>query len=378
MDKKTYTVLFSGGGTSGHIYPALAIAQALHDRYPEIDIQFVGTATGLESRVVPAAGYRFHAIEAAPFPSRPGPALLRALQTFRRGRRQCHALAERLQPLAVVGTGGYVCAPLLSCAIQRRLPSLIHEQNAYPGRNNRLMGRKVSAVCVSYPEAMNYFRSSRRVICTGNPVRKAFFDAFDREREEGEGLRVLISGGSLGARSLNFASLEWARKYGAGFPGKLILAAGSRLYEETFQKAQQMQLPPQLEIRPYIEDMVEEMRRADLVIGRAGAITCAELAALGKPSILVPYPYAAGDHQTHNARALEAKGAAYLCPDADFNADCLEAQLQRFQALSSGDRERMQRAARSLSRPDAAEAIVEELRSVILSRGKQELRAVLQ
>lgn len=366
-------ILFAAGGTSGHIHPALALAKAVRAKYPEAQIVFCGTALGLESRVVPEAGFAFQPIEAKPFPLRPSLTLFHALRAYREGKRECLELIRRYKPQVVVGTGGYVCGPLLAAARKLGVPTLIHEQNAYPGRSNRYAGRRADTVCISYEEAGPYFKRAKRLVRTGNPVRPEYFslpeDACARARRDlglpEEGPVVLISGGSLGARSLNKAAVEWAEKH-PDFPGTVILASGSRLYEETQALAAEKNVKtPALRIMPYLHNMPKYMVASDLIIGRAGAVTCAEICALGKPSILIPYPYAAGDHQRHNAQVLCDRGAAQMVLDAEWDGEKLEAALENL-LHNPGDWRKKGEAARELSDPDAVDKLLGELLKLVV------------
>jgi UDP-N-acetylglucosamine--N-acetylmuramyl-(pentapeptide) pyrophosphoryl-undecaprenol N-acetylglucosamine transferase len=356
--------LLAGGGTSGHITPALAIAEQIRLDYPDAEIRFCGTARGLESDLVPHAGYAFTPIRARGLPMKLSLEMIRALADFAAGRRQCRRLLREFQPNAVIGTGGYVCSPVVSAAASLKIPILLHEQNAYPGRSNRLLARRAAAVCVSFPGTEQRFPPDTPVILTGNPVRSAFF-GLERSVARAklaiaqDQFLILVMGGSLGARTLNEATL------GLDWPGKqkptVILAAG-RQHFDTVSAAGRGR--PWLTVREYIHDIDLHMAAADLIICRAGAMTCAELAVLGRPSILVPYPFAAGDHQTFNARVLADAGAALLCPDAELTPAYLMKALQDL--LASPERlQAMGHSAASLARPDAARDICRHLYEVM-------------
>lgn len=368
--------LLAGGGTSGHITPALAIADQIRLDHPDSEIRFCGTARGLESSLVPQAGYSFTSIRASGFPSRPSPAMFHALADFWAGRQQCLRLLREFSPNAVIGTGGYVCSPVVSAASSLRIPVLLHEQNAFPGRSNRLMAKRSQAVCVSFKGTESRFAAGVPVTLTGNPVRSTFFslnreDARKALASEGQPISentffILVIGGSLGARTLNQAILGIEPKSFFTEDGRsglfAVLAAGKRQYLEIAATAKGKTW---LDVREYIHDIDRYMAAADLVICRAGAMTCAELSALGRPSILVPYPYAAGDHQTFNARALADAGAAILCPDSDMSAGYLDRTLPEL----LGDPARlntMGRAAKTLARPNAARDICRKLYEVML------------
>ncbi|NLO35735.1 MAG: undecaprenyldiphospho-muramoylpentapeptide beta-N-acetylglucosaminyltransferase [Clostridiaceae bacterium] len=367
-----YRYILSGGGTSGHVNPALAIAEAIRQADPEANICFYGTQRGIEADLVTRAGYAFRAIEARPLPGRPSPAMLQAVWSFWKGRRQCRQLMRQFRPHIVIGTGGYVCSPVVSAAASLDIPVLLHEQNAFPGRSNRLMARLSQLVCVAFPGTERHFTRRVPVVVTGNPVRPVFFSqdqqaVRQRLHPAGERPLVLAMGGSLGARTINQAVLglaDWIHdleQQGRPIP-RIVLAAGQRQYASIAGDAAAE--GRWLEVHDYIHNIQEWMAAADLLICRAGALTCSEIAALGRPAILVPYPYAAGDHQTFNARVLADAGAALLCPDAQLTGTWLAAQLEqllgRSEQLAS-----MGRQAASLARPDAATVICQHVMRLI-------------
>ncbi|MEA4888508.1 MAG: undecaprenyldiphospho-muramoylpentapeptide beta-N-acetylglucosaminyltransferase [Clostridiaceae bacterium] len=359
--------LLAGGGTSGHVNPALAIADQLKKDDPTADIRFCGTARGIEQDIIPRAGYPFQAIRARGLPRRLSPDLFRALADFWAGRRQCRQLMREFCPDVVIGTGGYVCSPVVAAAASLHIPVLLHEQNAFPGRSNRLMARRSQMVCVSFPGTEHWFHTKAPIILTGNPVRSLFFELDRQEARKTLNLDpderiVLAMGGSLGARSINQAVLglspwlddltQWA-----GGPPTVYLAAGSRQYAEIASSGRGKDW---LQVRDYIHDIQLYMAAADLLVCRAGAITCSELAALGRPAVMVPYPYAAGDHQTYNARVFADAGAAILCPDAQLQPAWLAQTLHDL--LLQPDRlQEMGRAAKQMARPDAVSAICRSL-----------------
>ena len=342
--------------------------------HPDAEIRFCGTERGLESILVPRAGYQLTTIRASGLPNKPSPALFRALADFWAGRRQCRRILCEFQPNAVIGTGGYVCSPVIAAAVSLRIPVLLHEQNAFPGRSNRLMARKSQAVCISFPGTETRFPVGTPVFLTGNPVRGSYF-ALTRDQARSRWLSkgLVITQNKLIHRWA--AALVPTRLIRRSWPLILIwisigrrlkpacrFACGHRQYSDV---AQQAAGKPWLDIREYIHDLDLLMAAADLVISRSGAMTCAELAALGRPSILVPYPYAAGDHQTFNARALADVGAAILCPDSEMSADYLNKMLPDL-LHDSARLEEMGRAAATLARPDAAKAICQKLYEVMM------------
>ncbi len=357
--------LIAAGGTSGHIHPAMAIAEALKTRFPGAAIQFVGTARGLEQTLVPRAGYPFTAVPARGFPSRPSKAMFEAIRDFRRGRRQSRELISSFAPDVVIGTGGYVCGPAVSAAASLGVPVVLHEQNAFPGRANRFLSRRSRFVFISFPGTEKYFPKGTKTILSGNPVRSVFFTV-DRTGARdrlgylpGEPV-VLILGGSLGARTLNEAALM-AAEHPALKDVRLVLSCGQQHAEAVSAAAANL---PRLEVKSYIDNIQDYMAAADIIVCRAGAITCAEVAALGKPSIMVPYPHAAGDHQTANARAFSDRAAGLLCPDAEFTGAYLVEKLEQLLA-DRGRLEKMGQAAATLASPHAARVIVDTIAGLV-------------
>ena len=358
-------IILSGGGTSGHVNPALAIADDLQQSDPALDLLFVGKKQGIEADLVKRAGYAFESVEAAPLPMRPSPAMIRAVATFLRGRHQSRQLMKKRRPLAVIGTGGYVCSPVVSAAASLKIPVLLHEQNAYPGRSNRLMARKSQAVCVAFPGTEHYFPFPDRVTVTGNPVRQAFFlqdhmAAREKLFPEDQRPLILAMGGSLGARTINEAIchldawISQRRNRDQSVP-RIVLSAGKQHFS-TVQSAVSTE-GDWLTVIEYIHNMPEMMAAADLIISRAGALTCSEIAALGRPSVLVPYPYAAGDHQTFNARVLVDAGAALMCRDDQFDAAWLAENLNQLIDHPSVLKQMSERAS-SLAKPEATREII--------------------
>lgn len=355
-------ILIAGGGTSGHINPAIAIADKIREEDPDSAIEFCGTSRGLESDIVPRAGYVLHPIRARGMPSKPSVRMIRAMADFAAGRKTCIRLIRDFRPDVIVGTGGYVCSPLVAAAYHMKVPVLLHEQNAFPGRSNRLMSRNAEVVCTSFPGIEKSFPRAKKVVFTGNPVKKVFFET-DRaaaRRELGilEGTFFLLAmGGSLGARTINNAVLGLAEKM-AGQDMKIVLSAGKQQHAALKEDADR--IAGSVEIKEYIYNPQTYMAAADLLVCRAGAITCAEVAALGVPTVMIPYPYAAGDHQTYNARAFEERGACILMKDADITSDSMYAVIADLRMNPERLLE-MGRRAKGLARPEADHDIAAEV-----------------
>ncbi len=371
---KPLRIAIAGGGTSGHVNPALAIAQSLRQLRPDIEIIFVGSSEGIEHDLVPRAGFEFVPVPAYPFENTPRD-IVKALIALAKGTRACKQLIRERDIAAVIGTGGYVASPLLSAAKKMQLPCLIHEQNAYPGRSNRVMSRGADVVCISYEKSASYFNKAQRVVLTGNPIDEKFFSIKKTEARRALGIDeremlILATGGSMGARSINRAVIELAEIYREkqlknpkqqASSLRILLVSGKTLYEECLKQLESSGLLGYegLKIENYLYNMVSYMAAADIVISRAGAIACAEIAALGKAAILVPFPFATGDHQRHNALAFVEREAGLCIDDHQLNGQSL------FQAINE-IKERperlgeMERAAATLASPTAATDICTE------------------
>jgi UDP-N-acetylglucosamine--N-acetylmuramyl-(pentapeptide) pyrophosphoryl-undecaprenol N-acetylglucosamine transferase len=345
-------VLIAGGGTGGHIIPALAIAAELQARYAA-EIQFVGTARGLESRLVPQAGYPLQLIRAGQFNNVSLATRLRTLADLPRGFAQCLARLRAFHPGVVIGVGGYASAPMMAAAILTRVPTLAFEPNAVPGLTNRLVGRWVRAAAVNFPPAARYFRQAA---VTGIPVREEFFRLAPRPPQAPP--HLLVFGGSQGARVLNTTLPKIATSLLRALPGLSILhQAGARHAESTLAAYTASGADPQRwQVAAFLDNMPERFAAADLVLSRSGASTVAELAAAGKPALLIPFPAAADDHQRRNADVLAQAGAARMIVEAELTPEALETQLRELLADSPA-LARMATQARSLAHPDAAAAI---------------------
>lgn len=349
--------LMAGGGTGGHVLPALAVAEELRRRGHEV--LFVGTRTGLEARLVPAAGFQIEWIRIGGL-QRVGLArqVRTAVQLPWATWRALRMLGRR-RPTAVFSLGGYAAGPVLLAAWLRRIPMVLMEPNAVPGLTNRWMGRLAARVLINFPETAGHLPAARAEL-TGLPVREEFFELPARPSEAT--LTLLITGGSQGSRRLNLAAREsWPLFREASLAVRLIHQTGPQEHDEVARAFAGSGLEG--EVVPFIQDMPGALARADLVVSRAGAGAVAELAAAGKPALLVPFPYAADNHQWRNAKALARAGAARLVPDAE----CTGARLfEEVRALAAqpGLLASMGAAARRLARPGAARRaadVLEEL-----------------
>jgi len=344
--------LMAGGGTGGHVIPALAVARELRQRGHTPF--FVGTARGMESKLVPAEGFELKIIEIGGlnrvgFRQKLATMAKLPLTTFACGKMVKHSSA-------IFSMGGYVAGPPVMAALLRRKPIVVMEPNAVPGLTNRWIARFVSRALINFPETARYFREGKTEV-TGLPVREEFFGIPVKPREEV--LHVLITGGSQGSRTLNQAARQsWPLFRKAGFPIRILHQTGISGFEAVRNEFAETGLPG--EVVKFISDMPAAFRAADLVICRSGAGAVSELAASGKPSILVPFPFAADDHQTRNAEALERGGASKLIADKELNGQKLFDAVTGM-ASTSGLLERMGAAARQFARPGAARRAAEIL-----------------
>ena len=367
-------VIFAGGGTGGHLYPAIAVADEIKKTEPETEILFVGTRDKIEARVVPEKGYRFVTIW---------------ISGFRRSLRlsnvlfplkvvvamiQSMSIIKKFQPDVVVGTGGYVSGPMLRAAVMASVPTLIQEQNSYPGVTTRLLARKVNEVHVTFDASKKYFMGARNIFVSGNPTRSDLdnvtkdqalsYFGFDPQSPK---KTLLIFGGSLGAHSINQAILchlhEFIRRdiriiWQTGEADELSVTTTTKKYSKD-----------QCWVKAYIDRMDYAYAASDLVVCRAGATTIAEITRLGKPAILVPYPYAAGNHQVENAGSLAEQGAVVMIEDKRIKEDLLASVEMAMQESHLRD---MSRKSKSLGRADAAKDIAK--RVIMLSKEEKKRR----
>jgi len=362
-------VLITGGGTGGHIYPGLAIAQELKQRDSAIEILFVGTEKGLEKEIVPQAGLAFATITVEGLQRKISLQTLRAGMRLLKGLGQARSILQKFKPDLVVGTGGYVCGPIVAIAAWQGIPTLIHEQNAFPGITNRLLSKWVKKIAITYPESKKYFPINKIVI-TGNPVRPEVICAERKEslqklKLEEDKKTVLVFGGSRGARSINQAMLE-ARADLADLEGvQIIHVTGQGDFAWiSGQKSMVEVKKGNIIIRPYLHDMPTALAAADLVVCRAGATTLAELTVRGLPAILIPYPYATDNHQEYNARSLEKIQAALVLLDKDLNGNTLKQAIA--QLINNSEKiQFMSENSKSLGKVKAAQEIVDCLFSLL-------------
>jgi UDP-N-acetylglucosamine--N-acetylmuramyl-(pentapeptide) pyrophosphoryl-undecaprenol N-acetylglucosamine transferase len=347
-------VLIAGGGTGGHVIPALAIADALRALY-QSEVRFVGTARGLETRLVPQAGYPLELITVGQLNQVSMATRLKTLATLPQGIFDCLRLIKNWRPQVVIGVGGYASGPAMLAAQIRRVPTLAFEPNAVPGMANRLVGKRVNAAAVNFASTLRYFRNAE---VTGIPVRAEFFALPPKPPSSAP--RLLVFGGSQGARALNQRMPEIAKDLLAAVPALTILHQSGARHEETTRAAYAASGAPQEQwrVQAFLDDMPQQFGAADLILSRSGASTVAELAAAGKPSLLIPFPQAADDHQRKNAEVMAEAGAAAMLIEQSMSKTELLETLRGL--LDDPDRLRqMAGRARSLAHSDAAKRIAQ-------------------
>ena len=324
-------VLFAGGGTAGHINPALAVAGYIKEKHPDAKISYIGTANKLEAKLVPEKGYDFYSIEVSGFQRKLTPVNIaknvKAAVNAVTASLKAKKLLKKLNPDLVVGTGGYVSGPVLREAAKLGFKTAIHEQNAYPGITNKMLSKSVDRVMLAMPEAESRFNLNKKPDITGNPVRPELTKISKEEAKAKLGFDnrpvILSFGGSLGAQKINEAVSLLIKSHNGTGKFYHIHGTGKVGYEDMISSLNDIKLADEVDVREYITDMDVCMAAADLVICRAGAITLSELAVCRKPSVLIPSPYVAENHQFHNAMTLKNAGAAEVIEEKDLNGEKL-------------------------------------------------------
>jgi UDP-N-acetylglucosamine--N-acetylmuramyl-(pentapeptide) pyrophosphoryl-undecaprenol N-acetylglucosamine transferase len=364
-------VLIAGGGTAGHINPGLAIASKIKEKNPGAEIVFAGTKRGMEATLVPREGYRLEFIRVRGFNRKLSLDTLKAARDLVLGMFEARRLIGNIKPDIVVGTGGYVCGPVVLSARIKGIPTLIHEQNAFPGVTNKILSRVSDVTAISFEESVRYLKAAKKTVFTGNPVRSEILNADKKKARKKLGISdreklVVIFGGSLGARKINDTVSQMFLKYSHDSDIRFIFAAGRSDYERV-EKLLNNKVSDKIEILPYIYDAGNVFAASDLIVCRAGAITCSELTVLGIPAIMIPSPNVTANHQEYNARALEKKGAAEVMLENDLNEKAL---YDRIMALIK-DKERLEKMeenSRKAGVADAAEKIYTLMQELIIPR----------
>lgn len=361
------TLMIAGGGTGGHIYPAIAIARAYVERDPSRRVVFVGTEKGLEKTIVPKAGFPLEFISVGGLKGKGGLDLVRNVARLPLGFIQAFRVVGRHSPSIVLGVGGYSSGPVLLAAWMRRIPTMIHEANAFPGLANRAVAKFVTAVAVAFEDALPRLKRPDGVV-TGNPIRREFFEARGTNDETrgttaGRKQRLLIFGGSQGSRVINDA-MTGALLFLARFKDTLEIVHQTGPNElQKVQDAYRTSAFANARVVPYLDPIVGEIAAADLVVSRAGAMTIGELSAIGRAAVLIPFAAATNNHQELNARVVEKAGGAVVITEAELSPEKLANTIASITS-DTGRAARMGAASRTLATPEATNKIVEFIESI--------------
>jgi UDP-N-acetylglucosamine--N-acetylmuramyl-(pentapeptide) pyrophosphoryl-undecaprenol N-acetylglucosamine transferase len=350
-------LLIAGGGTGGHLFPGVAIAEELRARAPQAEVLFVGTRRGIEARVLPELGWPLEYIEVSGLKTVGIVGALRGLFRLPRALWQARRIIRRFRPDAVIGVGGYASGPVVLAARLRGVATAICEQNSIPGLTNKLLGRVVRAVFLSFDESRRFFRPNK-VQMTGNPIRLALLEGLRGAcpRRESDTVHVLVCGGSQGAMAVNELASQALGALAKEMRLAIVHQTGEKDREATASRYRAAGVTA--ECVAFIKDMASAYRDADLILGRAGATTVAELAIAGKPAVFIPYPFAADNHQELNAREMADKGAALMFRQAELTADKLADALRPL-LVDPARRAAMGAAMRAIARPGAAAAVID-------------------
>lgn len=369
-------LLIAGGGTGGHLFPGIAVAEEFLTRDPANEVLFVGTERGVEAKVLPRLGYRLELISASGLRGKGGGGLLKGAALFLYSYSQSRHILREFAPDLVLGVGGYASAPVLMAARGMLIPRFVHEQNAYPGMANKILSRFAAEAYISLEESARFFPKAKTVL-TGNPLRRQILDLvvaatppcsqgsfppFDKGGLEG-GFHLLVFGGSLGAHSINLA-MAGAAPLLAELRERLVITHQTGEKDRDEVAAAYAAAGLTAAVHPFIDDMAAAYRAADLVICRAGATTIAEVTACGKPCLFIPYPHAVDDHQRRNAEALLKKGAGEMLLERELTPAQLAATIGNFLA-NPEQLARIGESARGLGRLDAGRVIVDRMLNII-------------
>lgn len=363
--KKEYRIIISGGGTGGHIFPALSIADAIRAKHPDAKILFVGADNRMEMQRVPDAGYDIVGLPIAGFDRKNMLKNVKVLWKIFKSQHMAKKIIKDFAPQAAVGVGGYASGPTLKMAASMNIPTLIQEQNSYAGVTNKILSKRADMICVAY-DGMERFFPKNKIKFTGNPVRKNLIEmrANRKEAIKAMGLDenrkcVLIVGGSLGARSINEGIIASIEKIRANNDIQFIWQTGKLYFEEMKKRAEEAGKPENLTITDFVSNMASALSAADIVVSRAGAGSISEFALLGKAVILVPSPNVSEDHQTKNAMALVDKDAAIYVADANVKEELLDKAIETVNdSMKIG---LLEANIQKMAKPDAASEIADEV-----------------
>jgi UDP-N-acetylglucosamine--N-acetylmuramyl-(pentapeptide) pyrophosphoryl-undecaprenol N-acetylglucosamine transferase len=367
-NQQQFNVLVSGGGTGGHIFPALSIANEVRRRYPEANILFVGAEGRMEMEKVPAAGYKIIGLPVSGFDRKNLLRNFKVVARLLKSMGMARSILKDFKPDIAIGVGGYASGPMLKAAQKQGIPTLLQEQNSFAGVTNKLLAARADCICVAY-EGMERFFPADKIVLTGNPVRRNLLDcgATPEQARQAMGVdpnkkTILIIGGSLGARTINNAIIEGLSKIGEAYNVQVIWQTG-KFYDQQCSEALRASGVKNVVQMPFISNMDMAYRAADLVVSRAGASSISELQLLGKAAILVPSPNVAEDHQTKNAMALVKHDAAIMVRDADAAAQLVDTMLDT--VVDADKTAQLGNNVEKMALRDAAEHIVDEVEKII-------------
>ena len=350
-------VIFAGGGTGGHINPAISIADYAKNHNDSFETLFIGTKRGLETKLVPNAGYNIEYIDVEGFNRKNMLKNVKIAAKLVKAVSDCKKIIKKFKPDCIVLTGGYVSGPVAMAAGALKVPALIHEQNVYPGLTVKGAEKYVTYTALSFDETVNEMKDKSKCVVTGNPIREEILKADYKKSRAELGIKrpfVLIFGGSLGAERINTTVVDMLDKIVAENKIDLLFGTGDRNHEKVMSaiKEKGIELNEHVRVVPYINDMAQCMAAADVVIARSGAITVSEIAALGRPSILIPSPNVVRNHQEQNAREFERNGAAAVITEAELSADVLYNKLDEMISDKIGMKS-MSEALKAMAKTDA-------------------------
>ena len=359
-------VLLAGGGTGGHVYPAIAIANKIKEHNPDCEILFVGTKNGIESEIVPKAGFELKTVTVQGFKRKIDLDNIKRVFKLCKGLEQSRRIVKKYKPDIVIGTGGYVSGPVLFNAAMNKRVTIVHEQNSFPGVTNKILSKVATKVLTSFEDSHKRFpeASQDKLVLTGNPVRKEILNSRKFIARKNLGISedkkmVLCYGGSGGSEEINDAMrlvIENMVKEDVAF----IFATGKVYYDEFIETIKDIELKPYQRVMPYLDNMADGLAASDIVIGSAGAISLAEITALGKPSIIIPKAYTSENHQEYNAKSIESQGAGIAILEKDLTPQSLNEAV--FKLL--GDKELlidMANNAKKIGKPEAIDLIYNEI-----------------
>ena len=359
-------VLLAGGGTAGHINPAISIADTIKSKEADSEFLFVGTRSGMESKLVPKSGYNIEFIEVSGFKRKLTPKNIVAVFKALGACVKCRKIIKKFNPDVVIGTGGYVSGPLLLAATKLKIPTLIHEQNVFAGLTSKMLSDKVNTVCISFEESRKRFEKANNVVLTGNPIRRELFELSYEDARKRLGIDekpfIVAFGGSLGAKRVNDSMISYIKNVEEG-KCNILFATGERAFDDV-EKELDGTKKDGVSVVKYIYNMNEAMQAADLLVCRAGAITVSELNALGKPSVLIPSPNVTDNHQFFNAKASADKNAAVLIEESELTDELFVEVVNNL--LDNNDKlNEMSKCSKDMGIRNSNELIYNEIKKII-------------